>query len=170
MGKTVRKTLVKEIFKKWSQRKKYTVISLIGGCYCCFSVAQTYPTFAIPWTAACQASLSFTVSTSLLRFRSIELVMPSHHLILCCSFLLMPSIFSSIRVFSKESALCIRWWKYWSFSFSLSLSNEYSGLISFRIEWLDLLEYEWAYLQNRNRLTDQENKSYKRECSDGSPY
>ena len=86
-----------------------------------------------------QASLSFTVFQTLLKLMSIELVMPSNHLILCHPLLLLPSIFPSIRVFSNESVLCIRWPKYWSFTFSISLSNEYSGLISFRIEWLDLL-------------------------------
>ena len=92
--------------------------------------------FATPWTAACQASLSFTISWSLLRLMSIESVMPSNHLILCHPLLLLPSIFPSIRVFSNES-VCIRWTKYWSFS--TSLSNEYLGLISFRIDWFDLL-------------------------------
>ena len=91
-----------------------------------------------PWTRACQASLSITNSQSLLRLMFIELVMPSNHLILCCP-LLPPSIFPSIRVFSNESGLCIRYRKYWSFSFSIGPSNEYSGLISFRIDWLDLL-------------------------------
>ena len=95
--------------------------------------------FATPWTAACQASLSITNSRSLLKLMSIELVMPSNHLILCCPLFLPPSIFPSIRVFSSESVLCIRWSKYWSFSFSISPSNEYSGLISFRMDWLDLL-------------------------------
>ena len=94
---------------------------------------------ATPWTAAYQASLSITNSWSLLKLMSIELVMPSNHLILCRPLLLLPSIFSSIRVFSNESALCIRWPKYWSFSFSISPSNEYSGLSSFRMNWLDLL-------------------------------
>ena len=94
--------------------------------------------FATPWTAACQASLSSTVSRSLLKLMSIESVMPSNHLFLCCPLLLLPSIFPSIRVFSNESALCIRWSKYWSFSFSTSPSDEYSGLISFRIDWFDL--------------------------------
>ena len=89
--------------------------------------------------AARQASLSITNSLSLLKLMSIESVMPSNHLILCHPLLLPPSIFPSIRVFSNESALCIRWPKYWSFSFSISSSNEYSGLISFRIGWLDLL-------------------------------
>ena len=91
-----------------------------------------------PWTAARQASLSITNSWSLLKLMSIELVMPSNHLILCRP-LLLPSIFPSIRVFSNESALCIRWPKYWSFSFSIGSSSEYSELISFRINWLDLL-------------------------------
>ena len=87
----------------------------------------------------CQASLSITNSWTLLKLTSIELVMPSHHLSLCRPFLLLPSIFPSIRVFSNESVLCIRWSKYWSFSFNISPSNEYSGLISFKMDWLDLL-------------------------------
>ena len=89
------------------------------------------------WTAARQASLSFPISRNLLRFMSIESVMPSNQLILC--HLLLPSIFPSIRIFSNESAVCIRWPKYGSFSFNISPSNEYSGLISFRIDWFDLL-------------------------------
>ena len=93
----------------------------------------------IPWTAAYQAYLSLTISQSLLKLMSIELVMPSNHLILCRPLLLLSSIISSIRVFSNDSALHIRWPKYWSFSFSISPSNEYSGLISFRMDWLDLL-------------------------------
>ena len=95
--------------------------------------------FATPWTTKCQASLSLTNSQSLLKLNSIESVMPSNHLIPCRPLLLLPSIFPSIRVFSNESALCIRWPKYWSFSFSISPSNEYSGLISFRMDWLDIL-------------------------------
>ena len=95
--------------------------------------------FVTPWTAACQASLSITNSRSLLKLMSVESVVPSNHLILCCPLLLLPSIFPSIRVFSKESVLHIRWPKYWSFSFNISLSNEHSGLISFRRDWLDLL-------------------------------
>ena len=94
---------------------------------------------ATPWTAAHQASLSIANTQSLLKLMSIELVMPSNHLILCCSLLLPPSIFLSIRVFSSESVLRIRWPKYWSFSFNTSPSNEYSGLISFTMDWLDLL-------------------------------
>ena len=95
--------------------------------------------FATPRTAAHQASLSITNSQNLLKLMSIELVMPSSHLILCHPLLLLPSIFPSNRVFSNESALHIRWPKSWSFSFSISPSNEYSGLISFRMDWLDLL-------------------------------
>ena len=98
--------------------------------------------FGTPWTAAHQASLSITTSQSLLKLMSIELVMPSNHLILCYPLLLLPSIFPSIRVFSSESVFLIRWPKYWSFSFSISLSNEYSGLISFRTDWLDILSVQ----------------------------
>ena len=95
--------------------------------------------FATPWSAAHQASLSITNSQSLLKLMSIESVMPSNHLMLCRPLLLLPSVFPSIRVFSDESVLHIRWPKYWSFSFNISPSNEYSGLISFRMDWLDLL-------------------------------
>ena len=99
--------------------------------------------FATPWTTACQASLSITNSWSSLRLMSIESVMPSSHLILCCPLLLLPSTFPSIRGFSNESLLHIRWPKYWSFS--ISPSNEYSELISFRIDWLDLLEVQGTF-------------------------
>ena len=95
--------------------------------------------FVSPRTTACQASLSFTVSLSFLKFMSTKLVMLSDHLILCHPLLLLPSIFPSIRVFSNEWALCIRWLKYWSYSFSSSPSNAYSGLISFQIDWFDRL-------------------------------
>ena len=95
--------------------------------------------FTTLWTAACQASLSITNSQSLLKLMSIESVMPSNHPILCRPLILLPSIFPSIRVFSNESALCIRWPKYWSFSYSISSSKEYSGLTAFRIDWFDLL-------------------------------
>ena len=95
--------------------------------------------FVTPWTVACQASLSFTISWNLLKLMSIELVMPSNYLILSCPLLLLHSIFASIRVFSDELAPHIRWPKYWRFSFSISRSNEYSGFIFFRIDWLDLL-------------------------------
>ena len=107
---------------------------------CLFSsVAQSFRLFATPWTAAWQASLSITNSQSLLKLMSIELVMPSNYQFLCHPLLLLPSIFPSIRVFSSESVLRIRWPKYWSFSFIISSSNEYSGLISFRIKWFDML-------------------------------
>ena len=103
------------------------------------SVAQVCPAFCDPWAAACQISLSITNSRSLLKLMSIVLVMPSNHLIFC-HLLLLPSIFPNIKVFSNESALRIRRPKYWSFSFNISPSNEYSGLISFRMYWLDLLQ------------------------------
>ena len=95
--------------------------------------------FATLWTAACQASLSFIIFWDLLKLMSIELVMPSSHLILCCPLFLLPPIPPSIRVFSNESTLCMRWPKYWSFSFSISPSKRHPGLISFRMDWLDLL-------------------------------
>ena len=104
-----------------------------------------------PWNAACQGSLSITNSLSLLKLMSVESVMPSNHIILCHPLLLLPSVFPSIRVFSNESTLHIRWPKYWSFSFSPS--NEYSGLISFRMDWLDLLEVQGtlkSLLQHRS--------------------
>ena len=109
---------------------------------CSFSSVQSLSRvrlFATPWTAALQASLSITNSRSLLQIMSIESVMPSNHLVFCRPLLLPPSIFPSIRVFSNESVLRMRWPKNWSFSFSISPSNEYSGLISFRMDWLDLL-------------------------------
>ena len=116
--------------------------SEIGNCcrYC--SVAQLLWLFATPRTAARQASLSFTISWSSLRLMSMESAMPSNHLILCRPLLLLPSIFTSIRVFSNELVLCIRWPKYWRFSFSISPSKEYSGLISFRMDLLDLLSVQ----------------------------
>ena len=105
----------------------------------CFQSLSHIQLSATPWTEARQASRSIANSRSLLKLMSIELVMPSNHLILCCPLLLLPSIFPSIRVFSKESVLCIKWPKYWTFSFRISPSNEYSGFISFRIDWFDLL-------------------------------
>ena len=107
----------------------FTVVQLL----CCVRL------FVTPWTATHQASLSFTISRSLLRFMSIELMMQSNHLILCCYLLPLPSIFPRIMVFSSELALHIRWPKYWSFSFSISPSSECSGLISFRVDWFDHL-------------------------------
>ena len=109
-------------------------------CACCCLAVQSISRvqlFATPWTAACQASLSFAISRSLHKLMSIELVIPSNLHILCCPLLLLPSIFPSLRVFSNELTLCIRWPQYWSFS--ISSSNEYSGLISIRIDWFDLL-------------------------------
>ena len=144
-------------FGKWkSIQKKIKIISnltiqesnvylfqSITFCLCtCISSVQLLSRvwlFAIPWTVAQQASLSITNSWSLLKVMSIESVMSSDYVILCHLFLFLPSIFPSIRVFSNESALRMRWSKYWSFSFSISPSNEYSGLISFRMDWLDLL-------------------------------
>ena len=103
------------------------------------SVAQWFRVFVTPWTDVCQNSLSITNSQSLLKLMSLESVMLSNHLFLCHSCLLLPSIFPSIRVFCSESVLHIRWPKYWRFSFSISPSNKYAGMISFRIDWLDLL-------------------------------
>ena len=105
-----------------------------------FSCSVVSDSLWIPWITARQASLSITNSWSLPKLMSIELVMPSNHLILCHPLLLLPSIFPNIRVFSNESALCIRWPKCWSFSFNISPSNEHPGLISFRMDWLDLLQ------------------------------
>ena len=114
----------------------YSVLHLVFSSVQSLSRVQLFVT---PWIAAHQASLSITNSRSSLRLTSIESVMPSSHLIFCRPLLLLPPISPSIRAFSKESALCIRWRKYWSFSFNISPSNEYSGLISFRVDWLDLL-------------------------------
>ena len=104
------------------------------------------------WTAACQASLSITNPRSLLKLKCIELVMPSNHLILCRPFLLLPSVFHSIRVFSNASILCIRWPKYGSFSFSISPSSEYSGLISFRMDWLRIVILVMVKSTSQNAL------------------
>ena len=111
-------------------------------CYASVQSLSRVRFFVTPWTAACQVSLSITNSWSLLKLMSIEAVMPSNHLILCHPLLLPPSIFPSIRVFSNESVLHIRWPKYWSFNFNISPSNEYSGLISFRMDW-------WVSLQSK---------------------
>ena len=128
--------------KTWTQLKqlrKHTISSLgiLSASVQFSSVTQLCPTLRLH--AARQASPSITTSQSLLKLMSIESVMPSNHLILCRPLLLLPSVFLSIRVFSNESVLCIRWPKYWSFSFSISPSSEYSGLNSFRMDWLDLL-------------------------------
>ena len=114
------------------------VISFVNDCSIPLSLSHVR-LYATPWTAAHQASLSITISRSLFKLLSIESVMPSNHLILCRPLLLLPSIFPSIRVFSNESTLRIRWTNYWSFSFGISPSNEHPGLISFRMHWLDLL-------------------------------
>ena len=116
--------------------------------------------FATPWTAACQASLSITNSRNLLKLMSFESVMPSNHLILCCPLVLLPSIFPSVRVFSNDSVLCIRWPKYWSFRFSISSSNEYSGLISFRIEY-------WSGYPKPNQLKQGRGLSHLKELNQG---
>ena len=117
----------------------YTYSGSIITSICCYSVSKSCPTICNPQTVACQVSLSFTISWSLLKLMSIESLMLSNHLVLCHPFLLLPSVFPSILVFSNESILCIRWPKYWSFSCNISPCNEYSGLISFRIDWFDLL-------------------------------
>ena len=122
---------------------------MVKCCWCSFSHVWLFVT---PWTMAHQASLSFTISQSLLKLMSSESVMPSNHLILCHP-LLLPSIFPSIRVFSNESTLHMRWPKYWSFSFNISPSNEHPGLISFRFDWLDLLAVQTtlkSLLQNHS--------------------
>ena len=119
------------------------------------SVVSDSPT---PWIAALQASLSFTIFQSLLKLISIQLVMLSNILILCCPLLLLPSVFPRIRVFNNESALCIRWPKYWSFSISISPSNECSELISFRIDWFDLLAVQRIVLRNLTRYSVKELK------------
>ena len=121
---------------QWSLGKHFISLLFQFSSVQSLSRVRLFPT---PWTAACQASLSITNSQSLLKLMSTESVMPSNHLILCRPLLLLPSIFPSFRVFSNESALRIRWPKYWSFSFNMSPSNKQPGLISFRMDWLDLL-------------------------------
>ena len=133
--KAIKGLITKKVFRNHYERE-------LGGIQApalSYRVAQSCLTLCDPWTAAHQASLSVTNSQSLLKLMSIESVMPSNHLILCRPLLLPPSIFPSIRVFSNESVLRIRWPKYCRFSFSLSPSSEYSGLISFRMDWFDLL-------------------------------
>ena len=123
--------------------------------------------FVTPWTAACQVSLSIINPWSLLKLMSIELMMPSNHLFLCCPLLLPPSIFSSIRVCSNESVLLIRWPRYWSFSFSINPSNEYSGLISFRMDWLDFLAVQGTI---KSLLQYHSSKASVLECIRGVSY
>ena len=127
------------------------------------SVAQSCPTLCDPINRSTPGSLSITNSRSLLKLTSIELVMPSNHLILCRSLLLLPSIFPSIRLFSNESVLRIRWPKYWSFRFSISPSNEYSGMISFRMDWLDLLAVQGTL---KSLLQHHSSKASVLQCSD----
>ena len=132
-----------------------------------FSSVQSFSRvwlFATPWTAACQASLSITNSWSLLKPMSIELVMPSSHLILCHPLLLLPTIPPSIRVFSNESALRIRWPKYLEFTFNISLSNEHTGLISFRMDWLDLLAVQGTLKNRRIQITSFAAKRSHQNC------
>ena len=136
--KTCKWVTIVSYFKKiWEMPT--VLINIVKSCISSVQSLSRVRLFVTPWTAACQASLSITNSQSLPKLMSIESVMPSNHLILCHPLLLLPSIFPSIRVFSNESALHIRWPKYWSFSFSISPSNEHPGLISFRMDWLDLL-------------------------------
>ena len=142
LGPTHKETACVRIFVSGSASEETQIKT---PCMCSSSSVQSLSCvrlFTTPWTSACQASLSITNSLSLLKLLSIVSVMPSNHLILCHPFLSSPSIFPSIRVFSYESALGIRWPKYWSFSFNISRSNEPSGLISFRMDWLDLLEVQ----------------------------
>ena len=128
-----------------SSLKPFSVFSLSLNSFSSVQSLIRVRLFATPWTPAHQASLSIINSQSLLKLMSIELVMPSNHLILCCTLLLLPSIFPIIGVFSNESVLHIRWPKYWSFSFSISPSNEYSALISFRMDWFDLLAVQGTF-------------------------
>ena len=121
--------------ENWESNKRYIHVPFITTS-ASVQLVSCVRLFVTPWSAACQASLSITNSQSLLKLMSTELVMPSNHLILCRPLLLLPSIFPSIRVFSNESARRIRWPNYWSFSFSIRLSNEHPGLISFRMDWI----------------------------------
>ena len=130
---------------------RYTCVLEFKSVSCCCPVAQSCPTVCDPWIAARQASLSFTIFRSLLKVTSIESVIPSNHLILCCPLHLPPSIFPSIRIFSSKSPLRIRWPKYWSFSFSTSPSNEYSGLTSFRIDWFDIFAVQGTLKKKRKK-------------------
>ena len=133
----------------WAPSVDLTITGYLPLCFCFYSRINLFVQllrhvqfFATPWTAARQASLFFTISWSLVKLMPIESVMPSNHPILCHPLLLSPSVFPSVRVFSSESTLCIRWPKYWIFSFNSNPSDEYSGLISFRIDWYDFLEVQ----------------------------
>ena len=133
------RSFLAQILEFWFTLAKIILIAFIIHCFSSVQSLSRVQLFATPWIAARQASLSLTNSRSSLKLTSIELVMPSSHLILCCPLLLLPPILPSIRVFSNESALHMRWPKYWSFSFSIIPSKEHPGLISFRMDWLDLL-------------------------------
>ena len=148
----------------WEELKPPAISLLreIGSTSSLFSSVQSLSRdrlFMTTWTAAHQASLSITNSQSLLKLMSVESVMPSNHLILCHPFLLLPSIFPSIRAFSHESALQISWPRYWSFSFSISPSSEYSGLITFRMDWLDLLAIQGISLPSKGLSAIQESST-----------
>ena len=133
-----------DVWQKPTQYCKAIILQLKINQFNSVQSLSRVPLFAIPWTAACQPSLSITNSRNLLKLMSIEWVMKSNHLILYCPLFLPPSIFPSVRVFSNESTLRMRWPKYWSFSFGMSPSNEHPGLISFRTDWLDLLAAQGA--------------------------
>ena len=134
----------------WETAPKNGYLCFIKWVFVIVQLLSHVQLFVTLWTAAHEASLSFTVSQSLFKFKSIELLMPSNHLILCCSLLLLALSFPSIGVFPNDSAVRIKWPKYWSFSFSISLSNDYSWLISFRIDWSDLLAV-WPSVNQRVR-------------------
>ena len=134
------------------------LLELTGYC----SVTQSCPILCSPMDCSMPGFPVFTVSWSLLKLIFIESVMRANHLVLCRSLLLLPSVFPSIRVFSNESALCIRWWKYWRFSFSISPSNDYSRLISFRIDWFDLLAVQGTL---KSLLQDHNSKASVLQCS-----
>ena len=152
-----------KFFEMWNESRPCSVIN----AYQFSSVAQSCPTLCDPMNRSCQASLSITNSKSLLKLMPIESVMPSSHLILCCSLLLLPPIPPSIRVFSNESTLHMRWPKYWSFSFSISLSNEHPGLISFRMDWLDLLAFQGT-LKSFSNTTAQKHQFFGAQLSSQS--
>ena len=155
---TKKQTLLLEcIFKTWLISLSFIHLSSVQ------SPSHAW-LLATPWTAACQASLSFTNSWSLLKLMSFESVMPSNHLVFCRPLLLLPPIFPSIRIFSNKSVLCIRWPKYWSFSFSISPSNEYSGLISFRMDWFDLFAVQGT-LKSLLNTTVQKHQFFRAQLS-----
>ena len=154
----------------YTKRKNLSCLNQYSSCFI-FSSVQSLSRvqlFATPWTAARQASLSISNSRNLLKPISIESVMPSNYLILCCPLLLLPSIPPSNRVFSNESVLRIWWPNYWSFSFSISPSNEYSGLISFRRDWLDLLAVQGTFSRVFSNTTVQKHQFFGAQLSSQS--